>query len=71
MDVSHGIVDCEAGSDRSTRRVDVQRDWLRRCIRFEEEELRDDGCGEGVVNFAVEADDALLEQLGKDVGCEG
>lgn len=71
MDVSHGIVDCEASGDRSTRRVDVQRDWLRRRVRFEEEKLRNDGRRECVVNFAIEADDALLEQLGEDVGCEG
>jgi hypothetical protein len=33
---------------------------LCRVIGFEEEELRDDRCGEGVVNFAVETDNALL-----------
>lgn len=71
VDVSHRIVDCEPGRDGAARRVDVQRDRLRRRVGFEEEELRNDGRGEGIVDLAIEADDALLEQLGEDVGCGG
>lgn len=41
-------------------RVDVQVDWLLGVVGFEEEELCDDGGGHGFVDFAVQADDALL-----------
>jgi hypothetical protein len=40
--------------------VDVEVDWFLRVVGFEEEELGDDGGGHGLVDFAIEADDALL-----------
>lgn len=36
-------------------------DRLLGVVGFEEEELSDDGGGHGFVDFAVEADDALLK----------
>lgn len=71
VDVGHGIIDCEAGRDRAAGRVDVQRYRLRGRVGFEEEELRDDGRGEGVVHLAIEADDTLLEEFGEYVSCGG
>jgi hypothetical protein len=35
-------------------------DWFGRVIGFKEEELRDYRRGEGVVDLAVQADDAFL-----------
>ena len=60
-DVGHGVVDGEAGGDGAARRVDVQLDGLFRRVGFEEEELGDDGGGDGFVDRAVEADDAFLD----------
>lgn len=60
-DVVHGVVDGEAGAHAAAGRVDVQRDGLLRVVGFEEEQLGDDHGGHGFFDFAVEADDALLE----------
>jgi hypothetical protein len=68
VDIRHCIVDRQAGRDRAAGRVDVQGDWFRRRVGFEEEELRYDRGGERVVDFAVQADDALLKEFGEDVG---
>jgi hypothetical protein len=35
-------------------------DWFGRIVGFKEQELCDYRCGEGVVDFAVKADDAFL-----------
>ena len=59
-DVGHGVVDGQAGGDAAAGRVDVERDGLFRVLGFEEEELGDDGGGDGLVDLAVQADDALL-----------
>lgn len=45
--------------------------WFGGVISFEEEELCDYRCGEGVVDFAVEADDAFLQAGLVWVGCGG
>ena len=71
VDVSHGVVYREAGGNRAAGGIDVERDRLRWGVGFEKEELCDYGGGEGVVHLAVQADDALLEELGEDVGCTG
>lgn len=44
----------------ASRGIDVQVDWLLGVVCFEEEELCDDGGGHGLVDLAIEADDALL-----------
>ena len=59
-DVGHGIVDGEASGDGATGGVDVEAYGFFRGVGFEEEELRDDGRGDGFVDRAVEADDAFL-----------
>lgn len=59
-DVGHGVVDGEAGGDGAARGVDVELDGLFRRVGLEEEELGDDGGGDGFVDGAVEADDTLL-----------
>jgi hypothetical protein len=69
-DVRHGVVDCEAGGNGSARRVYVEGYGFFWGVGFEVEELGDDGCGDGFVYFAVEADDAFLEQFGEYVGLE-
>ena len=65
--VSHGIVDGKARGDAAARRVDVQIDWLRGILSFEEKELSDDGSGDGFIDGAIEADDALFQKAGEDV----
>ena len=66
-DVGHGVVDGEAGGDAAAGAVDVQVDGFGGVVGFEEEELRDDGGGHGLVDVAVEADDAFFQQAGEDV----
>lgn len=44
----------------ATGGVDIEMDWFLGVVCFEEEELGDDGGGQGLVDFAIEADDALL-----------
>jgi len=43
-------------------------DWFLGVIGFEEEELGDDGSGHGLLDFTIEADDALLEVVSGDGG---
>ena len=59
-DVGHCVVDGEAGGDGAAGAVDVEVYWLFGGVGFEEEELGDDGGGDGFVDGAVEADDAFL-----------
>jgi hypothetical protein len=66
-DVVHRVVDGEACTDTSTWRVDIQRDWFFRIIGLEEQELCNDHGGHGFFDFAVQANDALLEQTREDV----
>jgi hypothetical protein len=40
---------------------------LLRRLTLEEEELRNDCCAEAVVDWAIQADDALFEKAGVDV----
>lgn len=60
VDVGHRVVDGEAGGHGAAGCIDVEGDGPVRRVGFEEEELGDDGSGEGFVDGAVEADDALL-----------
>lgn len=66
-DVVHRVVDGHARGDGAPRRVYVQGYGLRGVVGFEEEELRGYGGGHGVVDFAVERDDALGEEAREDV----
>jgi hypothetical protein len=59
-DVGHGVVDCEARGYGSPRRVYVEGYGLLWGVGFEVEELGYDGCGDGFVYFAVEADYSFL-----------
>lgn len=52
-DVSHCVVDGEAGGHGASGGVDVEVDGLLRVVGFEEEELGDDAGGHGLVDFAV------------------
>jgi hypothetical protein len=56
-DWRYGVCTCR---HRATGGVDVKVDWFLGVVCFEEEELGDDGGGQGLVDFAIEADDALL-----------
>lgn len=68
VDICHCIVNCKSGSDRAARRVYVEGYWFRRGVGFKEEELSNDGGGQGVIHLAIEADDAFLKELGEDIG---
>ena len=59
-DVGHGVVDGEAGGDGAARGVDIEVYGFFRGVGFEEEELGNDGGGDGLVDGAVEADDTFL-----------
>ena len=67
--VHHGVVDGESCGDGAAGGVDVEVDGGGGLVAFEEEELRDDGGGEGVVYGAVEADYTLGKEAGEDVIC--
>lgn len=62
--IGHGVVDGEAGGDATARAVDVELNRFLRGVGFEEQELGHDGGGDGLVDSAVEADDALLRGYG-------
>lgn len=66
-DVVHGVVNGHAGGNGAAGRVYIQRDRLRGVVGFEEEELRGDRGGHGVVDLTVEANDAFGEQAREDV----
>jgi len=59
-DVGHGVVDGETGGDGAAGGVDVEVYGPFGGVGFEEEELGDDGGGDGFVHCAVEADDSFL-----------
>ena len=59
-DIGHCVVDGETGGDRAAGGVDVEVYGFFGGICFEEEELGDDGGGDGFVDGAVEANDAFL-----------
>ena len=63
-DVGHCVVDGEAGGDRAAGGVDVKVYGFFRGVGFEEEELGDNGGGDGFVHGAVEADDTFLYREG-------
>ena len=62
MDVVHGVVDGEAGSDGATRAVDVEVYRFRRVLSFEKEQLGDYQGRHAIMDRAVEANDAFLEE---------
>ena len=67
-DVLHRVVDGEAGGHAAAGRVDVEADGFLRVVGFEEQELRHDGGAEDFFDFAVQADYALFQEAGEDVG---
>ena len=70
-DVGHGVVNGEAGGDGAARAVDVEAYGLFGGVGFEEEELGDNGGGDGFVNGTVEADDTFLGREGGGVSLGG
>ena len=66
--VVHGVVDGHAGCDGATWGIYVEVYLLGGRVGFEEEELGGDHGGHGVVDLAIEGDDALGEEAGEDVG---
>ena len=67
-DVLHCVVDREPGGYAAAGGVDVEADGFGGVVGFQEEELRYDGGREDFFDFAVEADDALFQEPGEDVG---
>src|SRR5439155_26296195 len=67
LDVLHRVVDREKRRDRTARRVDVDRDVLRRVLGLEVDQLRHDQVRDGVVDLGPEENDPLLEQPRVDV----
>lgn len=59
-DVGHGVIDGETGGDGAAGGVDVEVYGFFGGVGFEEEELGDDGGGDGFVDGPIEADDAFL-----------
>ena len=69
--VLHGVVDGQAGGDRSARGVDVQADVPDRVLGGQQKQLGADQVGALVVDLGPEEDDALLQQPLVDVGSLG
>jgi hypothetical protein len=67
LDVLHGVVHGEAAGHHAARRVDIEMDRLLRVLGFQEQQLRANQCGHGVVDFAVEEDDPLAQKSRIDV----
>ena len=65
--VPHGVVDRHARSDAAAGAVDVEVDVLVRILAVQEEELRDDGIGDIIVDGCAQEDDAIQQQAGVDV----
>jgi hypothetical protein len=63
----HRVVDREQRGGRSARAVHVHRDVAAGLDRVQEEQLRDDGVGDGVLDRLAEEHDALAQQTGVDV----
>lgn len=68
--ILHGVIDRQSSGDRASGGVDVHVDLLLGGLSLEEEELRDDGRTEAVVDWTVEAYYPLLQQTRVDVVCE-
>lgn len=66
-DILHSVIDSETRGDDSARRIEVEVDWLRGVLGFEEKELRDDEGGGAIVDRPVDAHDALLQEAREDV----
>lgn len=69
-DVRHGVVDGKTGGHAATGRVDVELDRFFRGVGFKEEQLGDNGSGDGFVNGTIEADDSFLRFRGQWVGLD-
>jgi hypothetical protein len=69
LNVLHRIVDRQSRSHASAGTIDVEIDVLRRIVGLEKEELSNDGGGGGLFDFAIEGDDAFLQQAREDVLC--
>ena len=66
-DVLHRVVDRETRGHDPARRVDVERDVLRRVLQFEEQQLRANQARHRIVHRADQKDDPLLQQARIDV----
>ena len=63
----HRVVDGETRRDGSAWAVDVEIDILLGVFALQEEELRDDGVRDAVVDFSPKEDDAVFQQPRIDV----
>ena len=66
-DLLHRVVDRQPSGDRPSRGVDVDLDVLFGILGFEEQHLRHQGIGDGVIHAGAEEDDPLPQQAGIDV----
>ena len=60
LDVVHGVVDRHTCGDRTTGRIDIERDVLIRVLALEVEQLCDDERRGGVVDLVGQHDDAVI-----------
>ena len=67
LDVLHGVIDGEAGRNRASRRINVERDILIGINRFQVQKLCNYRIRNGVVNGLTQENDALIEQTGIDI----
>ena len=67
LDELHGVVDRQAGRNRTAGRVDVEVDVLVGVFRLQEQHLRDHQVGRRVVHRTDQEDDPFLEQARVDV----
>src|SRR5699024_1269917 len=70
-DVLHGVVDRHQRGEGATGAVDVHGDVAVGVKTLEDQQLRHDVVGGGVVDLGAQEDDALLEELGVRVGLLG
>ena len=66
-DILHCIVYSQPCGDATAGTVDIEVYRFRRVLSFEEEELGNDGGRRAFIDFAIEGDDAFLQQAGEDV----
>src|SRR5699024_9900308 len=61
--VAHGVIDGHQRGERDTRGVDVHGDLATSVHALEDEQLRHDVIGGGVIDLSAEEDNSLFEEL--------
>src|SRR5699024_129559 len=67
-DITHGVVDSHQRGKRATWRVDVHGDVAVWVHALQNEQLRHDVIGGGVIDLGAQEDNALFQKLGIWVG---